>query len=415
MTLIRKLSSAGLTLAMTAGHDLGAQAPAPAPAVPQAGSVDGIDAAIESRDLLLGHHLMPKVVSEEVAERISGWLDQAAEKWRLEAALSYDALAVGALNDAREWGAASGDLSLSTRWQVIKRESGMPLILAARVRDRHAIGVRSPTDLRRETNALWGYADGFTDAGFEVPELYFEERLFQNRLLLRYGQMAPDDLLDDHRLRSAKRSFLNQAFASSPAVGFPGAGLGWAARWTSPKGWDVTGTLSNLESSNVDERADWSWNADALFAGLQLGMDYEGWRGHAGRLQVLLWNGDGLPSEGLTSSRGTSVTWEQVLDRKTRGFLRYAWSDGDLAPVAHLLAAGVAWDRTEFDRLGVAVATGEPSRVGGQQQTSLELFYRHQVNASIVITPDLQMAFGNGLGGDRDWLLLAGLRIGVSF
>lgn len=409
MTTARRVRAACLALALSAANDLGAQAPTPA------GSADGIGAAIADRDFLLEHPLLPKVVSDETAERISGWLDQTAEKLRLEAALSYDALAMGALNDAQEWGAASGDLSLSIRWQVLRRERGLPLTLAARVRERHAIGGRSPTELRRETNALWGYADGFTGAGFEVPEFYFEERLFQERLLLRYGQMAPDDLLDDHRLRSAKRSFLNQAFASSPAVGFPGAGLGWAARWTSPRGWDLTATLSNLESSNVDERADWSLNADALFAGLQLGMDYEGRSGHAGRLQVLLWNGDGLPAEGLTASRGASVTWQQALDRRTRAFLRYAWSDGDLAPAAHLFAAGVAWDRTEFDRLGLAVATGESSRMGGNRQTSLEVFYRHQVNASIVITPDLQMAFGNGLGGGRDWLLLAGLRIGVSF
>ncbi len=402
-----------MALAMPAAGSLKAQDQAPA-ALP-AGSADGIGATIENRDFLLEHPLMGRVLPGGMVERVAGRLDQAAEKLRLEMALSYDALAMGALNDSQEWGSASGDLSLSIRWQVIKRERSLPLTLAARVRDRHAIGGRSPTELRRETNALWGYADGFTGAGFEVPEIYFEERLFKDRLLLRYGQMAPDDLLDDHRLRSAKRSFLNQAFASSPAVGFPGAGLGFAARWTSPKGWDLTGTLSNLESSNVDEKADWGLNADALFAGLQLGMDYTGWRGQAGRLQVLLWNGDGLEDEGLTASRGTSVTLEQVFCRKTRGFLRYAWSDGDLAPVAHLFAAGVAWDRTEFDHLGLAVATGEPSRVEGHRQTSLEIFYRHQVNANIVITPDLQMAFGNQLGGDPDWLVIAGLRIGVSF
>lgn len=402
-----KLLTLCLALALPVAGGLKAQAPV--------GAVDGIGGTISSRDYLLNHPFLENTLPKKLADSLTNLLTPAAEKLRLQAALSYDALALGALHDEQDWGAASGDVSLSLRWRLYQRSGRSPWILSARLRNRHAFGSLSPTDLRQETEALWGYADGFTDAGVEVPEFYFEHLFFKERLLLRYGQMAPDDLLDDHRQRSGKRSFLNQAFASSPAVGFPGAGLGLAVRWTSPHGLDLTGTFSNLESSNVDERADWSLNTDALFAGLQLGTDFKGIGGTPARFQVLTWNGDGLAGENLGASRGISVTFEQEIGKHTRSLWRYAWSDGDLAPVAHLLVMGLTWEIHDLHRLGLGFATGEPSRPGQQRQTSVEVFYRHQVNANIVITPDLQLAFGDDIGRGPGWLALAGLRIGITF
>lgn len=396
-----------LALALPVAGGLNAQAPV--------GAVDGIGATITSRDFLIDHPLLDKMLPDELMKGLTDGLAPLAEKLRFQAALSYDALAMGALNDAEDWGAASGDAALSLRWRIIERGQRSPLIVAARIRNRSAFGDLSPTDLRQRTGALWGYADGFTGAGLEVPELYFEHSFFRERLLLRYGQMSPDDLLDDHRQRSGKRSFLNQAFASSPAVGFPGAGLGLAMRWTSPLGWDLTGTFSNLESSNVDERADWSLNTDALFAGLQLGTDFKGMAGAPARLQVLGWHGDGLVDENLSASRGVSVTLEQEIGNHTRSLWRYAWTEGDLAPVAHLLVVGLTWEIADLHRLGLGFATGEPSRVGQQRQSSVEFFYRHQINANIVITPDLQLTFGREIMGDDGWLALLGLRVGITF
>lgn len=380
-----------------------------------AGSADGIGATIGVRDFLLENPLLEQIFPDELSDRLRHFFKPATEKLRIQAALSYDALAMGALDDEQEWGTASGDVTFSLRWRVFQQAQKSPLVLAARVRDRHAFGTLSPTGLRQETGALWGYADGFTDAGFEVPEFYLEHLFFKERLLLRYGQMSPDDLLDDHRQRSGKRSFLNQAFASSPAVGFPGAGLGLTTRWTSPRGWDLTATFSNLESSNLDERADWSLNTDALFAGLQFGTNFTGLGEAPARLQILGWNGDGLEDENLSASRGVSLTYEQGIGKHVRSLWRYAWSNGDLAPVAHMVVIGLTWEIQDLHRLGLGFATGEPSRPDQERQTSVEVFYRHQVNANIVITPDLQIALGDNLGNGTGWLALAGLRIGITF
>lgn len=390
---------------------------ASAPASLDAGSADGIDGTIHERNGIFGKtRRRGQPWRKGIGDAGTWW--QETLQWRgLDAAFTYDALTMGALNDAADWAAASGDASLSLRWRVNADDSPRPLAIAARMRHRHTLGGgRAPSELRAATDALWGYVDGFNDSGLEFPDLYVQQRFFEKRFLLRYGQMSIDDLLDDHRMRSPKRSFLNQAFSSSPAVGFPGTGLGLVTRWESPRGWDLTFTASNIESANLNDEADWSFDTDSLFEGLQLGGHFDGLQNQPARVQLLLWNADALPEFGLASGRGASLTVEQKWRGRWNSFLRLAWSDGEATPASRLIATGISRAAGDegLDRFGAAIAAGASSSEDGRWQQSLEVFYRRQVG-SLQITPDVQLNFGDGIGGDAGWLLLAGLRVGFTF
>lgn len=375
-----------------------------------AGSDDGISETIRTR----GSQLPGQVNTgsrEQRKTRRTEWMHELG----LDVAFTYDALALGAPGVNDGWGSSAGDATLNVRWQINADTSEAPFSLNMRARHRHAYSDLAPSELRRETGALWGYVDGFTDAGFEVPEIYVEDRLFDKRLTLRLGQMAIDDLLDSHRLRSAKRSFLNQAFSSSPGVGFPGAGMGLVARWECRSGWDVTLAASNLESSNLDETAKWRLKSDSLFQALQLGCKFEGLAGKPARAQLMAWNAEALPEAGLASGRGASLTLEQKWGARGRSFLRYAWSDGEAAATAHFAALGAALDFREADRLGVSVAGGRSSDAEGNREGVVEVFYRRQIGSSLFVTPDVQFVFGDGIGGGADWLVIGGVRVGFIF
>ncbi len=369
------------------------------------GSDDGIAETIRARDSQLHDEMKTR------KSRRTTWMHELG----LDVAFTYDALALGALGEDDGWGSSAGDATLNVRWQINADSSKAPFSLNMRARHRHAYSDLSPSELRRETCALWGYVDGFTDAGLEVPEVYFEDRLFDKRLTLRLGLMAIDDLLDSHRLRSAKRSFLNQAFSSSPGVGFPGAGMGLIARWEDRSGWDATLAVSNLESSNLDETAKWRLKSDALFEAVQLGYKFDGLAGKPARVQLMAWNADALPEAGLSSGRGANLTLEQKWGARGRSFLRYAWADGEAAATAHFAALGAALDFREADRLGVSVAGGKSSDEEGDRQGVLEIFYRRQIGTSLFITPDFQFVIGDGIGGGADWLLIGGVRVGFTF
>jgi porin len=327
-------------------------------------SEDGIAAAIALRD-----NQYWQSSREQRQQRRTEWM----EKLGLDMVLSYDSLVLGALADDQNWGSSSGDATLNVRWRVNPHTSKAPLSLNLRMRHRHAYSDLAPSELRAETGAHWGHVDGFTDAGFQVPELFFEDRLFDERLTLRYGQMSIDDLLDGHELRSAKRSFMNQAFSSSPAVGFPGSDLGFITRWQSRHHWELTLALSNLTGSNLRETTHWKLDGRALFQGLQVAYDFAGIGNHAARVQLLLWRSDSLPEQDLSSGRGLSFTCEQEISKQTRAFLKYAWSDGMAATTEHFAAAGLARDFSPVDRVGIALATGRSSQDKDEWQGVLEL------------------------------------------
>lgn len=378
------------------------------------GSDDGIAGVIRGRDLIFRNPATRKLLPREALETMEHWRQAAFHRLGLDVTLAYDSLAMGAINDAADWGAMSGDASLALRWQINSDDGPRPLAIAARIRHRHAFTDLAPSELRAATGAIWGFVDGFTDAELEVPELYVEQQFFERRLLVRYGQMAIDDLLDDHRMRNPKRSFLNQAFSSSPAVGFPGAGLGLVVRWKSPRGWDATVAASNIESINLNDEAEWSFDADALFGAAQLGYGFEGLHGLPARIQLMAWRADALPDFSLSSGRGASLTVEQQWPGRLRSYIRYAWSDGEAAAAGQLVAAGFSRAVGGLHRIGAALGAGNASSDRHRWQGVLELFYRHQLGP-IHISPDLQFTVGDGIGGDGDWLLIGGLRIGVVF
>lgn len=379
-------------------------------AVEETGSDDGIAETIRTRDTLLTENGRISLV-----EQWSARSKQVMDAIGLDMVFAYDSLAMGALSNDASWGSSAGDATLSVRWQINSDASKSPFSLNMRVRYREAFSDLAPSELRQKTGALWGYVDGFTDAGFEVPEIYFEEKFFDQRLTMRYGQMAIDDLLDSHRLRSAKRSFLNQAFSSSPAVGFPGSGLGFVTQWESRSGWDLTLGISNLESSNANDSSKWRLKSDALFEAMQFGYRFNGLAGKPARVQLLLWNADELPEVGLSSGHGASLTLEQKWGERGRSFLRYAWSDGEAAATSDFVTAGIALDMRKTDRLGLSFAHGASTNNAGASEGVIELFYRCRAGPTLHITPDLQFVFGDGIGGNADWLMIAGLRVGFAF
>jgi len=373
-------------------------------------SDDGVQSAIYHRDLQHWHDSRMRG-RELLQARRAQWMDAIG----LDLVLTYDTLAMGAASPSETWGAASGDVTLNLRWQITPDDTRSPLSLNMRARDRHAYSDTPPSGLRSSTDALWGYVDGFNDAGFQVPEFFFEDRLFDRRLTLRYGQMSIDDLLDGHELRSAKRSFMNQAFSSSPAVGFPGSDLGFVGRWQSRDHWELTLAISNVAGSNLRETTEWKLDGGALLEAVQLAHDFAGMGGQACRLQLLAWRADALPEADLSPGHGLSLTYEQALSRELRFFVKYAFSEGQAAITEHFASAGLARNLSAVSRAGIAVAAGQSAQKAGECQGVMEVFYRRQIGKSWMITPDLQVVAGDHLASGDGLVVVGGVRMGMTF
>ena len=344
------------------------------------------------------------------------------ERLGLQMAVSYHALFQGTPAGDGLTGSA-GELTLNGSWYWFGEGKERPVDLRFRLRERHAYNGKAPSELGEALGALWGTTRGFTDAGFEVPDLYFRQRLLNRNLELRYGQMVIDSQFDSHSLRGAKRSFLNQAFAANPAVAFPRFGAGATLRWERDDGLDLTGGFSTVQGTQAGDQVDFSFGSGAMFIALQAGYDFAGWGGDAARVQGLMWYSDAVEEAQLPSGEGFSVTFEQKLeDEQVRTFARYAHSSGGASAVRNLLVVGMGRDCGEADLMGLAVGVGQGSGTevsadgNGDWQGVVEWFYRKQGGPHFNVTPDLQILFGDGFrGSGGDVRFVFGLRGSLTF
>lgn len=375
---------------------------------------DSINAVIEQRDDLSidprRRSLFPNFYHNLRQKRVDWW-----KKLRVELTLTYDALVQGYNDPDERLGGGAGDLSLSGRWLMFGEKYNKPFYLSFRVRDRHGYSEYTPSNIRSETDLLWGTTNGFNDAGFQIPDLFFDQELFDGRLDLIYGQFSIDKFVDKHAFRSAKRSFLNEAFSDNPTVAFPSFGAGFAASWKPNEFWEFGGGGSNIQGIDNDSKVDFKLGSSAMFGTVQIAYNFNGIGSRSGRLQAMGWGIDENDEEDYTSGNGFSFTLEHSGRIKGESFvLRYAQSDGEATSTDILCFLGYGREIRGFDHLGIGVGAGRSSATS-KWQTVFELYYRWQVTKELVITPDVQFILGDDLDGDNKTRIVGGLRAGLVF
>jgi hypothetical protein len=374
---------------------------------------DTVKASLARRDLL------QKTFDENVVSTwLRPWIEK-REEWfeghGLELTLSYDSLIQASPHDGGLM-AGAGESAISGNWGMLGPQRGRPVDLRFRIRNRHAYGGRAPSELKGDIGAFWGTSDGFTDAGFEVPNFYLSQRYLGQNLELRYGQMVIDSQFDRHALRGAKQSFLNQAFSSNPAVAFPRFGTGITLQWQGKNGVDVTAGFSSVQGTRTGDQVDFDWDSDDLFGAIQIGKDFSGWNGDPARWQILAWSADGIEEANLESGKGFSVTLEQKFEeQKIRCFARIAHASGGATDVSNLAVIGMGRDCREADLFGIAIGAGQANEVDRDWQGVVECFYRWQVEPQFHLTPDLQVLVGDGFDGSGELRTILGFRGSLSF
>ena len=342
------------------------------------------------------------------------------ERWNdrigFDYGVTYHAFTSAAmLGDGTPTGTA-GDLTLQGIWAPGKNWRENPWELHFRMRYRHAIGDTAPSDLRGEIGSLWGVTDGFTDAGFEVPNFFFRKVYPRLGIELRFGQMTIDDQFDSHALRGAKQSYLNQAFSSDPAVAFPRFGAGFTIEKKFKNGLAITLGASTVQGTQNGKQVDIKANSSDMFEAVQLAYDFKSPSDRASRVQLLAWHSDAVEADGTPEGKGVSFTIEQELKgHDLRAFARAAWAEGTATPVDKLFSAGLAWQLREKDLLGLAAGIGRGSGSGHPIQAVVEGFYRIQIREGLRISPDFQILMGEGFHGAPGTRVVAGLRAGFDF
>jgi len=377
-------------------------------------SPDSINETLERRDEL-AYDPTRRSMFPESFRKLRQLLYTWERRLGLEITFSYDALAQQYSDEDQEMGGAAGDAALSGRWLLFGSKYHRPNYLAFRFRSRHAYTEDTPADIASENGMLWGTVDGFNDAGFQIPSLYFSQELHNGDLILRYGQFSIDNFVDSHSLRSAKRFFLNEAFSENPTVNFPSYGAGFLGEWKYGDRFDLTFGGSNIQGLDQDRQVDFNLTSSALFMAIQGSLRFAGLGGRNARIQGMGWYSDAIPEDDIARGQGFSITVEQQGEQEgEQVVLRYAASGGESTNTRELFFMGYGKAIRTYDHWGVGLSIGRFS-VASDWQGVLETYYRWQVTKELMITPDLQLITNRSLDETKGFRFVAGLRMGITF
>ncbi len=378
-------------------------------------SVDSIESSIEQRNIL-DYDPTRRSIFPPFINRFRSYREELNKKIGLEALFSYDILTQGYASDNWSEGATSGEVSAKFRWLLFGHKYIQPIYLSLSMRHRHAYGDNAPSQLSSRTGLLWGTVYGFTDAGFQIPELFISQELADGRLTLRYGQFSIDDFFDSHKLRSAKRYFLNQAFSANPTVAFPDYGAGCTVQWKDNRNWDLSVGVSNIQALDQTEDINLDFSSTAFFYIAQGGYNFTGYTSRDARAQLMAWASQENSEDELENGNGVSLTLEQAgASSGERYLVRLAYSDGDTTSVDQLVSLGWGRPFRKYDHLGYGLGMGRSSADSSRYQGVAEAYYRWQVTKELLITPDLQIIAGKGTDDGDDFQIVVGLRGGFTF
>jgi carbohydrate-selective porin OprB len=94
--------------------------------------------------------------------------------------------------------------------------------------------------------------------------------------------------------------------------------------------------------------------------------------------------------------------------------LRLAQSSGESTTTDTIVFLAYGKEIRDFDSLGFGVSAGRSSK-NSEWQTVFETYYRWQLTKELVVTPDLQIIFGDDDEGNSKTRVVGGILVGIVF
>ncbi|NOY00954.1 MAG: carbohydrate porin [Verrucomicrobia bacterium] len=344
------------------------------------------------------------------------------EKTGLSMAFAYTTLfqaaTKGTYTGPRSGGA--GDFDMVGRWSFLQHGLLDGLInegtIGFATEYRHQIGGATPAELGDSLGSLWGTTSGFNAQDFTVKEIWWHQNLFNDHLAFRLGRIKLDNIFDAYRFTGANHFYTNKAFSRNPTIPFPNTGAGLVFVWT--PGHDLFVILGGgstngreAETTNAEE------NLKEWFTATTLGWRPEHELGK-GLYQITLWRSDNRTRSILPNAAGYSILLQQELSNGWTPFTRYSYSNAPVTDTKQIFTAGVVHEgtnRSTNDRIGFALAWGQPHNTSLSEQWTAELFYRYAITPTFRITPLAQIIVDPSRNSYDEVIGVFGLRGRLTF
>lgn len=372
-----------------------------------------LDHGIGRRESLFPHG--PISTIRTGVQNLNGKLNEHA---KLRVGLTYFSLfQYSTVDQAGPDGAASGDLDFFGRWTVFEGEGYDNGVLAFNMEDRHRYTDIPPSDLAETIGTIVETTRGFSNSGFAMNEVWWNQRLAQDRIGLRIGMINQKHFYDLHSFKSQKRYFLGAAFSDSPTIAFPANGLGARLRLSPNEAFHVTLGIGDANGSRSLDGLDTFFTETDFFSAIDVAFT-PSINELRGRYSLTFWHTDPASTRGTPSGYGLTALIEQAVAPGIVPFARVGYGEGADLRVDRLVAVGLGLDHpfgADDDVAGIGGSWAHPSRVDTGSEWGLEVFYRFQLTPAIHLTPGAQFFFNPANNPNEDSIGLFQFRVGVVF
>ncbi len=346
-----------------------------------------------------------------------------ADAYGLSFGFDYNALYQASSASLGEKTAAGGVLRMFGRWLLVGKGSENTGTLVYKVENRHTLGTAiAPQDLGFQTGYVGLTAVPFSEIGWALTNLFWDQQLLGNRLAFVGGFTDVTDYVDVYGLVDPWSDFSNLAFSTDPTIPAPNQGLAAAGRLLVTDHVYVLGGIADANGDPTDpgNGFDSFFDQGEYFTHLEIGWIPSIKQGFSDNIHLTAWHADEREEAGVGAGWGLAFSVSGLIDDTWEPFIRggYAKDGGSLWERS--LSAGLGYHtRKGGDLLGIGLNWGRPSEesfgAGLDDQYTVELFYRLQLFKILTITPDLQLLFNPAQNPKEDVIAIFGFRARLSF
>ena len=335
----------------------------------------------------------------------------------------YFALIQAATESPGEDTAAGGVFRAYGRWALIGRDSENTGTFVYKVENRQHLGTDIvPQALGGEVGYAGLTAITFSDIGWALTNLYWSQRLLDNRLAFAGGVVDVTDYVDIYGLVNPWADFSNLAFSTNPTIPAPNQGLGGAVYVRPAENYYLLGGIADANGDPTDpgNAFDSFFNDAEFFTHIEVGWISSWERRFSDNIHLTAWHADERKQAQVSDGWGIAFSFSRLFDDIWEPFFRAGYAKDGGALWVGSISAGLGYHtRKKSDVLGVGLNWSRPSEdtfgTGLDDQYTAEIYYRFHLLRVLTITPDVQLLVNPALNPDEDLLAVFGIRGRISF
>lgn len=312
----------------------------------------------------------------------------------------------------------SGDIDFISDWTLIGRGTADTGRLVATAEYRFKVGTQPASRVGPEIGSLTNTTGGFNDRGWAVRDVFWAQRMFDDRFRFQVGRFDISDNVGAYRMQNINSSFSNRAFSALATASFPGHGGGalFTARpcdtfYATAGATNAYGDSTNWTASELFDEFDMFYTAEAGYTPM---IDSLG----RGRYALMLWHVDELQDNRAPDDQGFALIAEQDLGESLYGFARYQYADEAVQNINYSIQAGLGINGllgSPDNLTGAAVSYADPATSGLRDEKVVEVFHRWQLTRYTQFSVGGQAIFDPSNAPDDSTLGVLTLRLRIAF